>query len=102
MDDVVPKTTMEALKHMSSNKPYMFLVLAVSGMFFIVTNVQFWMSDYMVVIYEADPELVKKVFMFVCLTSPTLGAVCVSCIPATWDRYKFCLILGICGGIAGI
>ena len=40
--------------------------------------------------------------MFVCLTSPTLGAVCVSCVPAHWDRYKTCFVLGIMGGFAGI
>lgn len=102
MDDVVPKTTWEALKHMSNNKAYLCLVMAVAGMFFIVTNIQFWMSDYMVVIYEADPKWVKKVFMFVCLTSPTLGAISVSCIPVSWDKYKLCLILGIIGGIVGI
>jgi len=40
--------------------------------------------------------------MFVCLTSPTLGALSVSCVPASWDKYKTCLAVGILAGIAGI
>lgn len=102
LEDAVPTSTFEALKHMISNKAYIFLVLAVSGMFFIVTNIQFWMSDYMELIFDADPKLVKKIFMFVCLTSPTLGAVCVSCVPTNWDRYWTCLGVGLLAAFAGI
>lgn len=56
----------------------------------------------MVVVFKADPDLVKQIFMFVCLTSPTLGAVSVSFVPAHWDKYKTCLFIGIMGGFAGI
>jgi len=59
LEDAVPQSTSEAIKHMITNKAYIFLVMSVSGMYFIVTNVQFWMSDYMVLIFEADPDLVK-------------------------------------------
>lgn len=56
----------------------------------------------MVVIFEADPALVKKIFMFVCLTSPTLGAVSVSCIPSRLDRLKVCFGVGLIGAFCGI
>ena len=36
------------------NKPYVFLVLNLSTMYFVVANIQFWITDYFVTIDKFD------------------------------------------------
>ena len=51
-------------------------VLTMSALFFIVTCVQYWSSDYMLIALEVEDEK-KRLYSFsiVCLTSPTLGLI---------------------------
>jgi len=64
----------EAFRLMSRNWTFIWLVLAMSSMCFIITNVQFWMSDYLIAVLNLNEKKVFFAFAFVCITSPTSGA----------------------------
>ena len=64
------------LKLIFSEPFFVFCVLILSTLFFIVTCVQYWASDYMLVGLEIKDEKKRLfAFSFVCLTSPTLGLI---------------------------
>ena len=64
------------LKLIFSEPLFIFNVLTMSILYFIVTCVQYWASDYMLVALEIrDEKLRLFAFSFVCLTSPTIGLI---------------------------
>jgi MFS family permease len=60
---------------MSQNKAYIYLVLGLSFVYFIITNIQFWVSDYMMMVLKVDEKTVFFAFSLICITSPTMGSV---------------------------
>lgn len=67
-------TFCKKVKLIFSEPLFIFCVLTMSMLYFIVTCVQYWASDYMLVALEITDET-KRLFSFsiVCLTSPTFG-----------------------------
>ena len=66
---------MQVVKHLLKNKAYSLLTFSLSLFFFISTNIQFWMSDYLVTINKVKYNTVVIVFAVVCITGPILGAI---------------------------
>ncbi len=56
-----------------SNKVYVFTMLAICCLLFIVTGIQFWISDYMQTVLRIDPKAVFIAFALVSITAPILG-----------------------------
>merc|ERR1711871_889882 len=52
---------------------YMRLVFALSGLYFIVTGIQFWATIYMVEKVGANPLTVKTGFVLTSITGPLIG-----------------------------
>lgn len=48
-------------------------MLAISCLLFIITGIQFWISDYMQTVLHVDPKKVFITFAIVCITAPVLG-----------------------------
>ena len=67
-------TFLEKLKIIFSEPLFICSILTLSILFFIVTCVQYWTSDYMLIALEVEDET-KRLYAFsiVCLTSPTCG-----------------------------
>ena len=67
-------TFLEKLKIIFSEPLFICSILTLSILFFIVTCVQYWTSDYMLIALEVENET-KRLYAFsiVCLTSPTCG-----------------------------
>eukprot|EP00949_MAST-11_sp_MAST-11-sp1_P001478 g1478.t1 len=55
------------------NPVYMFLVFALCGLYFVVTGIQFWATDYMVSELGVDLFVCQVAFVLVSLTGPLLG-----------------------------
>ena len=61
------------IKELIFNKKYIFTMLGISCMLFVVTGIQFWISDYMQEIMNIPSSKVYIIFSIVCITAPTLG-----------------------------
>lgn len=48
-------------------------MLAICCLLFIITGIQFWISDYMQVVLQMDPKNVFITFAVVCITAPVFG-----------------------------
>ena len=61
------------IKELIYNKKYIFTMLGISCMYFVVTGIQFWISDYMREILNIPSSKVYIIFSIICITAPTLG-----------------------------
>lgn len=51
-------------------------MLALSALFFVVTGIQFWITDYMREIMGLPQAFVFKAFLVISLTAPIFGVLC--------------------------
>lgn len=63
------------MQRILSNKIYIFLILSLSSYFFVISAIQFWISDYMIEVLKFDGKNVFTAFTIVCTTGPIIGAV---------------------------
>ena len=61
------------IKELILNKKYIFTMLGISCMLFVVTGIQFWISDYMQEVMNIPSSKVYIIFSIVCISAPTLG-----------------------------
>lgn len=64
---------LKAIRVIFKRPKFVFSMLAISALFFVVTGVQFWISDYMIVVLDVEPSYVFSMFAFVSITAPTTG-----------------------------
>ena len=57
------------------NRTFMNLTISLAIIYFISTNIQFWITDYLYVVIKADIDQIYFMFMVICITAPTLGAI---------------------------
>ena len=69
------QTFCEKIKIISTNGNYLKLVLGISGLYFVVTGLQYWIPDYMDNIFHGDPKLVTIYFIVISFTAPVSGVV---------------------------
>ena len=64
------------LKEIFSEKVFVFSTIALSTLFFVITAVQYWSTDYMIKVLKVEnQEDVLLTFSILCITSPTLGLI---------------------------
>ena len=61
------------IKELIFNKKYIFTMFGISCMLFVVTGIQFWISDYMQEVMNIPSSEVYLIFSVVCITAPTFG-----------------------------
>lgn len=71
----VPRSTVGLVKQLLKKKLFVYLALALSGLFFIITGIQYWISDYLQIVYGVPAEEVYYYFAITCLTAPFMGIV---------------------------
>lgn len=58
-----------------TNKVFCGLVSMISGLFFVVTGIQYWVSAYMTIVLGASAEQAAIYFVVICFTGPIFGVV---------------------------
>lgn len=71
----IKQTFCEKLKIISTNGDYLKLCLGLSGLYFVVTGLQYWIPDYMTTILKGDDQLVTIYFVIISFTAPVAGVV---------------------------
>jgi len=81
-------------------KVFIYCVFALSSLYYVITGIQYWVSDYMenILLVEKQSERLGY-FTLVCFTSPTSGVLLFIYLISKKGGYQdslfFCLILGI-------
>ena len=71
-----------------SNPIYISMTFGLCSVYFIVTNIQFWMTAYLIDIIGANPLLVVSVFSFSSITAPLLGILMGGTLSDNYGGYK--------------
>lgn len=61
------------VKDLLMNKKYMFTMYGISCLLFVVTGIQFWITDYMQEVMEIPPSKAYVIYASICVTGPVLG-----------------------------
>jgi len=90
------------------NKVFLLLLAALTGLYFVVTGIQYWTPDYLQNILHAEPEVVAIYFSTTSLTGPVLGVIIGGIITTHYGGYntrkaqKLQCIVGILAALSGI
>ena len=74
-DDVPEDTIMSQLGELSRCYLYIWLTLTISILYFVVTGIQFWVTDYMVTVLKAEQAIVTVMFSLCAVTGPVAGLI---------------------------
>ncbi|GAW80224.1 sugar transporter [Plasmodium gonderi] len=69
----VLKKTFKEVKKLLNNKLYIIITLGMSNLYFVVTGIQFWITEYMSVVLLTEKIKIVTVSTLCFLTSPTSG-----------------------------
>ena len=84
---------------MFKNKPYVYLVLNLSTVYFMTANIQFWMSDYLILVDKFDYQTTVIIFTSICISAPVLGALTGGYIGNKIGGYESVYALPLCIGV---
>ena len=107
MDEERKQTYFSVIKELIFNKKYICTMFGISCMLFVVTGIQFWISDYMQEVMNIPSSKVYIIFSIVCITAPTLGVlsggIFIQYLGGYTNKkaldacFKISIIAGICG-----
>lgn len=86
----------ELMKDLFDNKVYVFTLLSICCLMFIITGIQFWISDYMIIILKVKRETVFLSYIIVCISAPVLGVLFGGYIIQNAGGYTTPLAMEIC------
>jgi MFS transporter, Spinster family, sphingosine-1-phosphate transporter len=73
-DSGTKKGTCAILWHLKSNVIYMMIVMSLTGLFYIITDIQYWITLYLINNIGVSQSKAQIGFAIICITSPTAGA----------------------------
>ena len=93
---------------MSTNKVYLGLCVSLSGLYFVVTGIQYWLPDYLKFCMDLPPNTAALYFSFTCFTAPIAGVVIGGLITTAMGGYNnptaqmFQCYMGLCSVICAL
>ena len=66
---------MQKLNSLGTNRVFIMLAISLSGLFFVVTGIQYWLPDYMTNVLLTDDATVGWYYSFLSFTAPITGVV---------------------------
>lgn len=63
------------MESMITNRVFCGLVSTMSGLYFVVTGIQYWISAYMTNVLGASADLAAIYYVVLCFTGPIVGVV---------------------------
>jgi len=78
----------QKLKSVTTNKIFVCLCISLSGLYFVVTGIQFWASDYLKIIIEVNEHVVSIYFTTTCFTAPVGGVIVGGIITTAFGGYN--------------
>ncbi|CAD8184840.1 unnamed protein product [Paramecium octaurelia] len=90
------KTYWQMMKELYSIKLWLCCTIVISILYFIVTGIQFWMTDYMIKEMHQEKQTVNIVFAIVSITAPVFGCITGGLIAQKLGGYQRTKSLYVC------
>ena len=68
-------TFIERLKQLAGNWPFINICMGLTAIYFIVTGIQYWISDYLITTLKFPESTVYVSFAIISITGPVFGVV---------------------------
>jgi len=65
----------QRLVHVVFNRNYLMVTLSITFLYYIITGLQYWMSDYMIVVLKQEDTIVFLSFGLISITGPVFGVI---------------------------
>jgi MFS family permease len=108
-EDVAERLTyLDYMKILWTKKVYIYTMLAISSLYFVITGIQFWISDYLRTVLGQEKDKVFMSFALISITGPTSGVVIGGTILDRLGGYTgksaldFCLICGTLASLSAL
>lgn len=98
---------LNVLRDLIKNKKYIFTMFGISSLLFVVTGIQFWITDYMQEVMLIPSSKVYAIYAVICITAPVLGVLLggffIQYLGGYTDKraldacYKIAIVAGCCG-----
>lgn len=71
----INKTFCQKFAQLLTNGPFILILFSISFLYFIITGIQYWVSDYLLTVLKVDQETVFTSFGIISITGPVLGVI---------------------------
>ena len=84
------------------------MAVAIATLYFIVTGIQYWISEYFQIVLKISADEVYYVFAFICLTAPLMGIILGGFVFSSLGGYSspksflWVLIISVFGSFTGL
>lgn len=75
MDEIDQTTLWDKVKLIMSNKPWVLICAGITLLYYIVTGIQYWISDYMITTLKVNDSTVFISYATISVTGPVIGIV---------------------------
>jgi len=79
---------MSKLKSVMSNKTFLALMMSLTGLFYVVTGIQYWLPDYIENVLDVEPHTATIYFVIVSLSAPIGGVIVGGIITSAYGGYN--------------
>ena len=99
------KGTCATMWHLKGNLIYMVCIWGLTCLYFIITNIQYWVTLYLIDSLHSSTSSAQTAFAILCVTGPTAGAVASGPLTAYVGGYqsknamKLALVLAVIAGL---
>lgn len=63
------------LKEIFKNKSFFYMIMSITFLYWVLTGIQYWFSDYLITEIKADPEIVYISYGVISITGPVIGVI---------------------------
>lgn len=75
LEATVDQTFCERFKSLFKNGPFILFCISLTFLYFVITGIQFWVSDYLITDLKVNENTVFITFAIVSITGPVLGVI---------------------------
>ena len=91
-----------------TNSTFLSLCLCLSGLYYVVTGIQYWVPDYLKEVVGVSDDVVNIYFTVTCFSGPVSGVVCGGIVTTklggynTMKSFKLIRITGVCAVLCAL
>ena len=86
--EVLDLTYREIFTQLLSNKDFVYLLLTITGIFYIVAGIQYWTANYMITILKINAQVATSFVAIACITGPLSGVLVGGLVTSYYGGYN--------------
>ena len=76
------------LHKLRKNMSFFFMCISLTGLYFVVTGIQYWIPTYFQKIYGLTPDMTTVLYTVICITGPISGVIIGGIVTTAFGGYN--------------